>query len=47
MRYLARTHRVSISWLNEVVRAGTFTFMYNTTDDMAADIFTKAFANPV
>jgi len=45
MRYLSRTHRVSISWLNEVYKAGNF--KYKKTDEMAADIFTKAFANPV
>jgi hypothetical protein len=46
MRYLARTHIVSISWLHEVYQSGTFTFKFRETAGMAADIFTKAFSNP-
>ena len=47
MRYLSRTHRASISWLNEVYKVGNFCFKYKKTDEMAADIFTQAYANPV
>ena len=46
LRSLGRTHSVSISWINEVFRAGTFTFSFKKSADMAADIFTKAFSNP-
>ena len=46
MRYLARTHRVSVAWLHKVYASGTFTFKYKEAKLMAADIFTKPFVNP-
>ena len=46
MRYLARTHRVSVAWLHEVYASGVFAFKYKETKLMAADIFTKPFSNP-
>ena len=44
MRYLHRTHRCSVAWLHEQMtgRDGV-TLVYEGTDRMAADIFTKAF----
>ena len=49
MRYLHRTHRVSVAWLHErfqdpEVNAKTFC---EESDQMCADIYTKAFTDPV
>ena len=46
MRYLARTHRVSVAWLHEVYVSGVFSSSHKETKCMAADIFTKLFAHP-
>ena len=45
MRYLGRTHRVSVSWLKERCDSGAFTLEYTTSADIAADIFTKGFTD--
>ncbi len=45
MRYLNRTHRISISWLHEVCSSSQVNLQYAETDDMAADIYTKAYTN--
>ena len=48
LRHLNRTHRVNVSWLCEVFRnLKEVELIYCKTDDMAADIFTKAFTNPI
>ena len=48
LRHLNRTHRVNVSWLCEVFRnLNEVEFKYCKTDEMAADIFTKAFTNPI
>ena len=48
LRHLNRTHRVNISWLCEVFRnLKEVELTYCKTDAMAADIFTKAFTNPI
>ena len=43
LRHLARTHRVNLAWLKEIVDSGQMKLTYCKTDQMAADIFTKAF----
>ena len=47
MRYLHRTHRVSVAWLHEQLEPGRdgIELIYEDTNRMAADIFTKAFTN--
>ena len=48
LRHLNRTHRVNVSWLCEVFRnLKEVELIYCKTDAMAADIFTKAFMNPI
>ena len=48
LRHLNRTHRVNVSWLCEVFRnLKEVELVYCKTDAMAADIFTKAFTNPI
>ena len=48
LRHLNRTHRVNVSWLCEVFRnLKEVELKYCKTDEMAADIFTKAFTNPI
>ena len=48
LRHLNRTHRVNVSWLCEVFRnLNEVELKYCKTDEMAADIFTKAFTNPI
>ncbi len=41
MRYLHRTHRVSVSWLHEVCQGDDIVLMYEDSAKMAADIYTK------
>ena len=48
LRHLNRTHRVNVSWLCEVFRIlMEVELKYWKTDEMAADLFTKAFTNPI
>ena len=48
LRHLNRTHRVNVSWLCEVFsNFDEVGLKYWKTDEMAADIFTKAFTNPI
>ena len=48
LRHLNRTHRVNLSWLCEVFRnLKEAELKHCKTDEMAADIFTKAFTNPI
>ncbi|MFM7990304.1 MAG: hypothetical protein ACKPKO_64415, partial [Candidatus Fonsibacter sp.] len=47
MRYLSRTHRVSVAWLHEVFSMKEINLVYEATSRMCADIFTKAFSNAV
>ena len=48
LRHLNRTRRVNISWLCEVFKnLKEVERTYGKTDEMAADIFTKAFTNPI
>ena len=45
MRYLHRTHRVSVGWLHERFGADDLDLVYELTTRMAADIYTKAFVD--
>ena len=47
MRYLARTHRVSVAWLHEVCKMKEIQIVYEETSRTCADIFAKAFTNAV
>ena len=43
MRYLERTHGVSVAWLQEIFQADHFALVYEITGKMAADIYTKGY----
>ena len=46
LRHVGRTHRVSIAWLAEALSHADMHVLYETSDKMAADIFTKPFTDP-
>ena len=48
MRHMGRTHKISVKWIHEQLTRDTkhLRAVYCDTKDMAADIFTKPFANP-
>ena len=46
MRHLSRTHRISVAWLHEQHEREHFNVKYVTTDEMAADVFTKSIPAP-
>ena len=43
MRYLGRTHGVSVAWLREIFQADHIALVYEITGKMAADIYTKGY----
>ena len=43
MRHVGRTHRVDAAWLSEVCKSEDILLTYVSTDEQAADIFTKPF----
>ena len=43
MRYLERTHGVSVAWLHEIFQADHIALVYEITGKMAADIYTKGY----
>ena len=43
MRYLERTHDVSVAWLHETFQADHIALVYEITSKMAADIYTKGY----
>ena len=45
MRYLHRTHRVSVRRLHEAFKRRDFELIYELTSRMCADIYTKAFSD--
>ena len=47
MRYLHRTHRISVGWLNEIFQGPDMGLVYEATTRMCADIYTKGFTDPV
>ena len=44
MRHLARTHRVSVSWIHEQYMSGQIIFAHESGERMPPDIFTKMFS---
>ena len=44
MRYLHRTHRVSVARLHEALERKDFILVYELTSRMCADIYTKSFS---
>ena len=42
MRYLGRTHGVSVAWLHETFKGEDLSLAYEISTRMCADIFTKA-----
>jgi hypothetical protein len=46
LRHLGRTHRVSVAWLAEAFAHEDLQIVYESSSNMAADIFTKAFTDP-
>ena len=47
MRYLSRTHGISVAFLHERFKSKAFRLQYQETARMAADIYTKAFNDPL
>ena len=45
MRYLHRTHRVSVAWIHECFERKDMQLVYELTAKMCADIYTKAFTD--
>ena len=45
MRYLSRTHGVSVAWLHEQFSGGKLRLHYERSDRMRADLLTKAFTD--
>ena len=45
MRYLSRTHRVSVAWLHETFSQQEIELVYEVSAKMCADIYTKAFTD--
>ena len=43
MRYLERTHGVSVAWLHEIFQADHIALVYEITGKMAANIYTKGY----
>ena len=46
MRYLGRTHRISVAWLHERFARDDVALVYEITTKMCADVYTKAFTDP-
>ncbi len=47
LAHLTRTHRVNLHWMAEVVKQQNVHIAYIKSEAQAADIFTKAFTNPM
>ena len=45
MRYIGRTHGVSVAWLHETFKGDDLALAYEITTRMCADIYTKAFTD--
>jgi len=45
MRYIGRTHGVSVAWLHETFKGEDLALAYEITTRMCADIYTKAFTD--
>ena len=47
MRHLGRTHGISVRWLHETLTREVIQLVYEESHLMAADIYTKAFSDPL
>ena len=47
MRHIGRTHGVSVAWLSERFAEDNFQLDYCDTADQVADVYTKAFSDPI
>ena len=47
MRHIGRTHGVSVAWMFERFQQDDYSLGYCDTADQAADIYTKAFSDPL
>ena len=48
MRHLERTHGIRFAWLHEMFKREEFALVYElSSSKMAADIYTKAFHDPI
>ena len=47
MKPLNQVQRVSVGWIHERLNDGLFIIIYEETDKMAADIYTKGFTDAV
>ena len=47
MRYLHRTHRMSVAWLHECFQRKDFELVHEDTSTMCADVYTKALNDAV
>ena len=45
MRYLGRTHGISVAWLHETFKGDDLALAYEVSARMCADIYTKAFTD--
>ena len=45
MRYIGRTHGVSVAWLHETFKSDDLDLAYEVSSRMCADIYTKAFTD--
>ena len=45
MRYIGRTHGISVAWLHETFKKDELTLAYELSSRMCADIFTKGFTD--
>ena len=45
MRYIGRTHGISVAWLHETFKKDELTLAYELSARMCADIFTKGFTD--
>jgi hypothetical protein len=45
MRYLGRAHRISVAWLHEVFKDPNHLLVYEESNTMCADIYTKGFSD--
>ena len=43
MKTLERNHGVVLGWMHERVKAGDYNLIHTRSEDMSADLYTKAF----
>ena len=47
MKTLERNHGVVLGWMHERVKEGNYNLIHTRSEDMSADLFTKAFTQKV